>query len=103
MTDDEILGRVLRRFLTDEDEWSSLAGTDLVLDGRIRLTDEEAAAIERAQHKDEIPPRRVREGETFDLAPHEKAQVVRDIDGAGALVLLSVDGGPFGVKGCRIG
>lgn len=102
MSDDVILGRILRRFLLDEDEYSSTWTGDLVLDGRVRLTDDELAAV-KAVHPKPVPPRRVREGETFDLGPYEKAEIVSDIEGAGRLVLLTVDGGPFGVKGCRIG
>lgn len=50
MSDDETLGRILRRFLTDDDEYASTLTGDLVLDGRIRLTDEERAVVDRTLH-----------------------------------------------------
>lgn len=105
MNDDEILGRILRRFLDDEDEWSSVNGRDLVLDGRIRIDAEEAAAVDRVLRPE--PVRQVRLGETFDLAPGERVDIITDDlgehPGPGPLVVFHLDGGPGGMKGARIG
>lgn len=47
-------------------------------------------------------PRRVRTGETFDLAPFEVVDVVTEFGGK-EMHLFHLDGGPGGMKGARIG
>lgn len=103
MSDDEILGRILRRFLTDDEEYSSDYTGDLTLDGRIRLDDEERAVVARVMHPEAPQVRQLRVGEKFDLAPHEKAEVVIHDDNLGRNVYWSIDGGENGIKGVRIG
>lgn len=47
MTDDELLAQVMRRCLSDEDMFSDLWAESLTLDGHVRITPDEHAALLR--------------------------------------------------------